>query len=216
MTKNVRTIAIVLASIVLVVGTYLAYEKYSRRNQVLSMVKDTSARLRTMLQAHAQAGGGVGEERHAAAAEAHVTELRKMNTSSFRPLADAADDYLLTGREILRRASNIENARVRVTTSLDALNAHINTPRGRADWIKEAVRLKDAVNAAVRDYRIAVESYDSLLQTFPASQSKIAPFVEQEVLIDQPMIDAARKRTLDAFAATEQNTRPAGNTGGSR
>jgi hypothetical protein len=216
MTKNIRTLAVVLASIVLLVGTYLAYEKYTRRNHVVAMLKDTSARLRATLQAQAAQGGGTGAQGDASAVDASVVALRKTNASSFRPLADAADDYLVTVREILRRAADIESARARIATSLDALNAHVRADRGRADWPKEAVRLKEGIDGPARDYRIAVESYASLLQTFPASQLKIAPFVEHESLIDDQTIDRARKRTLDEFAGTEQDIRQAANLGGSR
>jgi hypothetical protein len=216
MTKNVRTLSIVVASIILIVGTYLAYEKYTRRNHVVAMVTDTAARLRAALQAPASEGGGTRADSHAAAADARVTALRRMNASSFRPLADAADDYLVTAREILRRIEDIQNIRTRFASSLDALNAHVKGDRGRADWTKEAVRLKDALDKDARDYRIAVDSYSSLLQSFPASQLKIAPFVEHETLIDDETVERARKRTLDAFAAAEQNVRQAANLGGSR
>ena len=210
MTKNVRTLSVVIATIVLIVGTYLAYEKYTRRSSVVSMVEETAARLRKSLEAQ---GVAAGADAHAAHADAQVTKLRSMNASSFRPLADAADDYLVTTREILRRNADMETLRARLSASLDALQAHIKADRGRADWTREAVRLKQLLDKDVRDYRIAVDSYRSLLQTLPASQARIAQFVEAAALVDDQTIAAARKRALDDFAATDENIRQTASLG---
>ena len=207
MTKNVRILSVVIASIVLIVGTYLAYEKYTRRTHVVAMVNDTAVRLRTTLQA--QTPGSAGADVSAAAANAHLATLRKMNASSFRPLADAADDYLVTAREILRRAGDIHSAHSRSRASVDALNAHVGSDRGRADWIKDAAQLKATLDKDARDYRIAVESYVSLLKTFPASQTKMAPHLEPEAVIDELTLENARKGALDAFAVADQNIRQA-------
>ena len=215
MPQNVRTLAVVIATIVLIVGTYLAYEKYTRRSHVVSMVEETAARLRKSLEAQGAAGAAAGADAHAAHADAQVTTLRRMNASSFRPLADAADDYLVTSREILRRNADMETLHARLTASLDALQAHIKADRGRADWTREAVRLKQGLDKDVRDYRIAVESYRSLLQTLPASQARIAQFVEAAALVDEQTIAAARKRALDDFAATDENIRQTASLGAS-
>ncbi len=205
MTRSIRTVAVVIATIVLVVGTYIAYEKYTRRNHVIALVNDTSSRLRAALQAQVAGTASSGLEAHATAAEAHASTLRKMNTSSFTPLADAADDYLVTAREILRRQADFNRARERAETGLAALTAHIQADRGANDWTQEAVRLKQALDKDVRDYRVAVESYASLLPTLAVSQAKIAPFVESSALIDDRLIADARRQALDAHAAAEQN-----------
>ena len=216
MTRNVRTIAVVIATIVLIVGTYIAYEKYTRRSHVMATLNDTAARLRSTLQSQAAGGAAAGAGAHAAAVDAHLTALRKTNASSFRALADAADDYLLTSREILRRVADIERLRGQLAGDFDALNTHLNGDRGGAGWAREAVRLKQALDKDVRDYRIAAESCASLLQTLPASQAKIAPFVGTETLVDAETIAKARKSTLDAFAAADQNIQKAANLGSRR
>jgi hypothetical protein len=207
MSRNIRTFSIVVAAIVLVVGTYIAYEKYTRRNEVVALVNDTGTRLRAALQAQAAGGGNADAEASAKAVEAHARTLHSMNSSSFRPLADAADDYFVTAREILRRQADIQRARTGVTTNLDALNGHIKADRGRSDWPREAVQLKEALDKDARDYKIAVDSYASLLGSLTASQMKIAPFVDSGLMIDERLVRDARQSALDAYAATDQNIR---------
>jgi hypothetical protein len=211
MTKNIRTFSVIVAALVLAVGTYIAYEKYTRRNAVVVLVNDTGTRLRAALQAQAAGGGNPDAEASAKAVEAHAKALQSMNSSSFRPLADAADDYFVTAREILRRQADIQRARAGVTANLDALGGHIKTDRGRSDWTREAVQLKEALDKDARDYKVAVESYASLLQSLSRSQAKVTPFAEPGLVIDERLIRDARQSALDAYAATDQNIRQVAN-----
>ena len=96
-----------------------------------------------------------------------MTELRNMDTARLRPLADAADDYLVTGREILRRQADIKRSSERLSASLQAFAQHMQADRGMATWPDEAVRLRHSVDQDFRAYRIAVESYAALLETLP-------------------------------------------------
>jgi hypothetical protein len=205
--KNIRTAVVVIAVVILAIGTYLAYEKYTRRTHVVAMVKDAALRLRATVQGQAEGHDPAGDEASATAIEAYANTLRSMNTSSFAALADAADDYLVTAREIMRRAVNMRLAKARLAPSVEALASHIRGDRGAGAWTGVAVQRKQALDADLRQYRIAVESYASLMSGLSASQVKIAPFVDASVLIDERMIDQARKRALDAYGATEQNAR---------
>src|SRR5688500_10440202 len=99
MQNKLRTLAVVVAVLVLAVGTWIAYEKYSRRNHVLTMVQDASSRLQALLQAQSGDAAKIDLEAHATAFEGYAATLRRMNTSSFTPLAGAADDYFVTARE---------------------------------------------------------------------------------------------------------------------
>ena len=207
MSKNIRTFSVVVAAVVLVVGTYIAYEKYTKRNSVVALVTDTGTRLLAALQAQAAGGGNADAQASAKAVEAHAKALQDMNSSSFRPLADAADDYFVTAREILRRQADIQRTRAGVTANLDALSSHIKTDRGRGDWTRQAMQLKEALDKDARDYKVAVESYASLLQSLPRSQATVAPFAEPGLVIDERLIRDARQSALDAYAATDQNIR---------
>jgi hypothetical protein len=212
MNKNyIRTAVVIVAAVILAIGTYLAYEKYTRRTHAVAMVEDAALRLRATVQAQAEGSNPASDEASATAVEAYANTLRSMNTSSFAALADAADDYLVTAREIMRRAVNMGLAKARLTLSVEALASHIRGDRGAGAWTHEAVQRKQTLDTDLRHYRIAVESYATLMSGLSASQAKIAPFVDASVLIDERVIDQARKRALDAYGATEQNARQTAN-----
>jgi hypothetical protein len=207
MQEKLRTLAVVAAVLVLAVGTWLAYERYSRRNHVVTMVKDAAVRLHTVLQAQAGGAAPIDLEAHATALEGYASTLQRMQTSSFAPLADAADDYLVTGREIARRSVEIQRARHRFAASLPALADHIRSDRGAAAWAGEAMRLKQALDKDFRDYRIAVDAYRSVLGSLLVSQANVAARVEALPLIDDALVKRAAASVLDAYAAAEQNVK---------
>ena len=207
MQNKLRIAAVFVAALVLAVGSYLAYEKYSRRNHVMMMVRDAAARVRTVVEAQPGAASNVDFEAHATALEGYSATLRKMNTASFTPLADAADDYLVTAREIGRRAVEIQRSRTALDASYGALAAHVKSDRGAAGWPAEAVRLKQAVDKDFRDYRIAVDAYRMLLESFPASQWKVVSLVDGLPLIEDSLVKTAAAKTLDAYKTTEQNVK---------
>jgi hypothetical protein len=214
--NNLRAAAVAIAVVILAVGTYLAYEKYTRRTHVVATLEDAARRMHATVQAHAAGMDPDEAEANAAAIEAHERTLRNMNTSSFPALAAAAGDYLVTAREIMRRAVNMRISKTRLAQSAEALAAHIRGDRGAGEWPRVAVQLKQPVDSNLREYRIAVESYASLMSGLAASQAQIAPFVDASLLIDERSIGQARKRALDAYAATEQNARQAADLGAYR
>lgn len=124
-------------------------------------------------------------------------------------LADAADGYLITAREIVRRRAAMERSREAHSASLAALRQHLASDRGAAAWTKQAVPFKSAVDRDLREFRIASESYASLVDTLPEAQAKIAPHVNAAWLADEQTIARARAHALDALARTDENTRQA-------
>ena len=207
----VTTIAGLILLTLLAVWGYSAYKHRQMRNEVLGLLKQTSERMRAGLKAEAAARDAnppaFDYVANSAAAENPVLRLRSMDTSSMRELADAADDYLLTAREILRRQANMHDARERVLASAPKLSEHIRTDRGAAAWVNEAAQLRQALEKDLRDNRIAAESYASLLDKFPASQARITPHVDAGLLIDQKTVQAAREAALAAYASAEQNVK---------
>lgn len=213
MQNRLRTAAVVIAALVLAVGTYLAYDKYSRRNHVIGMVSDAGARLYNVLQAQVGDAASVDLEAHATVLEGYAATLRRMNTSSFTPLADAADDYLVTAREIARRSVEMRRARTALDASVPALSAHIKADRGAASWTGEAMKLKQSLDKDFRDYRIAVEAYRSLLGSLGSSQEKVAAYIEGLQIADAALVRKASAGALDAYFATEQNVKQVANLG---
>ncbi|MDB5924337.1 MAG: hypothetical protein JWN13_3273 [Betaproteobacteria bacterium] len=216
MRRNGLVVAAGVALIVLTIASYKVYDAQATRINVIALVSDTMERLKAALAAQAAGTPMVDVQAHATAAEAHVAALRNMNTSSVTRLADAADDALVASREIMRRQANIDRSRNGLVSSLDLLARHLKSNRSSNDWTREAVRMKGAVDKDLRDYRIAVESYATLLESFPASQARLAPYVAPTLLIDPKLMKDARQQALDAFEGADQNIKRVANIGGSR
>ena len=147
---------LIVLVLVLGVWVYKAYQKNSTRSAVLSSVKDTSKRLHASVTA--PPGGRIDFDAHARAIEAHAAGLRHRDTSAVRPLADTADDYLVTAREIVRRRAAMHGSHERLLESVEVLSRHVQNDRGAADWTQQAVRLKQVIDRDMREYRIASES----------------------------------------------------------
>ena len=203
MKRYVVIIAAVAIVAVLCIWGYSAYRAHTTRAAIVALVTDAGERLKTALRMDGQADF----EAAARAADSHVTTLRKLDTGSMLPLADAADGYLVTAREILRRRAAIQSARERVSKDIEALTQHLQTDRGAALWPREAVRLRDEVDRGFREYRIATESYAELLETLPGAQAKIGEHVKTVWTGDDKTIRDARAAALDALARADENIR---------
>jgi len=204
-----RNRAGIVAAVVVVLALgawgYSWYATHSARASIVALVNDTSERLRAALQAkpdqrHDFSGG-------ARAVGSHVERLRGLRNASLVELADAADGYFVSAREILRRLDAMQSARERLSASVGALSSHIAADRGGATWTREAVRLHEDVARDFRELRIAAESYASLLESLPQAQAKIAPHVNPASLADEKTIADARTAALDALARVDENTK---------
>jgi hypothetical protein len=198
----------VLAVAIVAVFSYRYYQGRQAEGRVLALVRQGIQDLRSALARQTAVASTSEAEVYATAAEKRASALREMNTASITQLADAADDMLVTMREVLRRQVTIERSRSALGHSLEQLMQHMRVDRGK-DWTTDAVRMKNAVDKDLRDYRIAVESYAALLESFPESQKRIAPFMRSEPLIDPDVLQAARERALDAYTNTAQNVKRA-------
>jgi hypothetical protein len=192
---------------------YGEHQKREQRKAIVALVTDSGARLRSALTAAAEGPEAArGLEEDAAAAERNFASLKAMDAARQQALADAADDYLLTGREILKRVVNVQRYRALLAESLQALSDHMRADDHTGAWVQQAVKARERANKDHRDLGLAAAALDQLLQSFSASQKKIAPYVEPAMLIDQGAIEAARTRTLatakQADADIEKTRRP--------
>ena len=178
---------------------YGQYQKREQRKSILALIADTSVQLRTALTATDSGPEAARKfEEHSAAAEKNLSALKAMSTAREPALAEAADDYLLTCREILKRFVNIQRSRQLLSDSLPALIEHMRSDNRTGAWAQEAVKARERVNKDYRDLNLATGILDTLLQSFPASQKKIAPYVDRAELIDDGTVAAARTRALEA------------------
>ncbi len=109
-----------------------------------------------------------------------------------------ADDYLLTSREILKRLAAGQRYRVLLSEGLQARIEHMRADDHSGAWVQQAVKARERANKDHRDLALAAGALDKLLQSLPAAQKKIAPYVEPAVLIEDGAVEAARARVLEA------------------
>ena len=180
-----------------------AYRKGQLQKTVTALVKDSSERLQAALAVeteavHEDAARMVGKlDDQAQEVDKHVIELRGMSASPNRALVDDAEEYLLTVRQILRNQAASHRYRIQVSASEQALRDHMRTASRRSgNWIKEAVRAKDRMEKEYFDYRISVDAFGRLLESYPATRKKLALQVGAGLLVEEAVAANARKRVL--------------------
>ncbi len=202
-----RTTALGLAALVIVsaLGYWgvSAYRKGQLQKAVTALVKDSSERLQAALAVeteavHEDAAQMVGKlDDQAQEVDKHVIELRGMSASPNRALVDAAEEYLLTVRQILRNQAASHRDRIQVSASERALRDHMRTARRRSGtWIQEALRAKDRMEKDYFDYRLSVDAFGRLLESYPATRKSLARQVGAGLLVDEAVAANARKRVV--------------------
>jgi hypothetical protein len=182
-----------------------AYRKSELQKAVTALVKDTSERLQAALAIETGAEPAdqtVGRlDDHAQEVDKHVLELRGMSASPNRALVDAAEEYMLTVRQILRHQAASHRYRIQVSASERALREHMRSARRRsASWIQEALRAKDRLEKDYFDYRLSAEALGRLLQSYPDARKKLALQLHMggALLADEAAVISARRRALDS------------------
>jgi hypothetical protein len=166
-------------------------------------VADTSERIGSSFGRIAgPAADGAGTVRrldeHTAAVDGHRAALRALGAARNPGLADAADDYVLTAREILKRLADSERHHHALTDSLQHLREHMRAADRTGAWVTEAVRAREMMDRDYRHYSLAAQTLDTLLDAFPAAQSAIARHLGAGLLIDDGLVSEVRERTLAA------------------
>ncbi len=195
---------IIAGALAVVAGLGLwMFKQHSDRSAVVSAVKDTGTRLRETLAIEAGPAAAINAEtvrkldEHVAAAERNRAALKRLDAADKQALVDAADNYLVTGQEILRRQAAAHRNRLLLADSLRALREHFRADRGAASWVREAVRLRVPVEKHYGDYALAVETFDKLLESLPAAQAKVAPLVAGLPIAEENLVAEARKRSQE-------------------
>ena len=210
-----------IAGLILVIAAVAGYWAYSVHSQkqlrrtVVALVTDTSQRLRDVLTS-AAAGTPAARfdtvaeiDAHAAKVHRNYSELGTLDQAG--AITEAADDYILTSREILRRIAVSDRARLNLAVNSVVLQDHMRSDRGEAAWPGEAVRLKQRVEQDYRDYRLAAQALVSLLDALPASQSRMAAHLGPGVLVDLALIASARSTVLETSSRLAAATQKLGN-----
>jgi len=208
-TGSSKTLVIAVVAFVIAAGLgywgYAALKKREGQKSVVAAVTDVSARLREALTIEAGPQAASKLDEHAAAADRALQEIKRLDASANRALVDAADNYLLTAREILKRQSDRHRHGLALADSLQALRQHMRADNRTGTWVQEAVKARERVNKDYRGYGVAAEVLGKLLESLPATQKSIAPLVGGASMIPGDLIASASKRVQQEaqLAATE-------------
>lgn len=179
-----------------------AYQQGRLQKTVTALVQDSSDRLGAAIAletevASANAAQTVGKlDEQVQEVDRHVIELRDLSPSLNRVLIGAAEDYLLTVRQILREQAASHRYRVQVAASDEALREHMRAANRRSvAWIDEAIRAKDRMEKDYFDYRVSVQALERLLASYPSARKKVASQIRIRLLADEDIANA-RQRAL--------------------
>jgi len=177
---------------------YRTYAKSQLQKAVIELVKDSSDRLQAGLGVEAGAASVAKIDDLAQEVDKDVIELNRLSASPNRPLVDAAEEYLLTIRQILRSQAASQRYRAQVMARDSALRDHMrgSSRRSRA-WIDEAVRMKDRLEKDYFDYRTSAGALRRLLDSLPETRKKLALHVGAAPLADESAVRKARQRALE-------------------
>lgn len=138
---------------------------------------------------------------HTKAVGQMLEALQREDMHRNRPLADAAELYLVEAHAILRNRTNAARARGAATASRRALTGHMAAAGGRGQrWIDNALALKQRAERDSFDYRNALGTYVGLLQGHRETQDKVRAVRPGARLLEDAQVQAA----LQAARAAEQ------------
>jgi hypothetical protein len=164
-----------------------ATKKRNEQRAVVSMVTDTTAQLKSALKS---ASPEVLEQVEG--------NLRVTKSWSNIALAQAAEEYLVGAREIMRRRAEADRLSAKAASSRAALAAHMNRAERRdSRWIQTASALKKRVEAEHFELDVKLKALAELLETLPEANKPLAPYVQASLLLD----DESRTRAKDEVIA---------------
>jgi hypothetical protein len=188
---------------------YASHQARSQKRAVTALVAEATAALREDL------AGGPSAER-AKRIDAALESLRAARTSRQKPLAYAAENYLLGARGIILRRLEADAFTQRAAESRQTLLVHMSSPRGRDDgWIQRATVLKKQADQAHYDLALQLKTLTDLLQELPDAEQSLESLLDKSLLLEEPLREAAlaranddAKRAVDALAVQQNLLNP--------
>jgi len=211
MSKPLRIVAAVVAVLVIAAGAALYWGQHKKaqlRGDIAALVVAASARLRSALAMEAdQKAADTAEavarlEQDSAAFDKQLAALHALDASREAVLADAADDYLGTARQLTLYQARMHGLRIDVDGAAQALDEHMRGADSRArGWIGEAMRRKDILEKKYFDYRLASDGFSDLARTYLDSRKQLAALLGAQAVVDEQLAMDARAQ---AGAAAKQ------------
>lgn len=197
-------VGIVAAAAVALIGYsfYAASQKRAQQRQVIAMVQDATGKLRQALT----------QKSSPELVDALDADLKAARAPRDPQLADAAEHYILSAREIARRRSDTDRFWATAYESRNALAGHMRRAERRSEpWLRGAVTLKKRVDDDYFQVDITLKALDELLYKLPEEEKRLDGRIDAALLLERPAIDVARaqaqadlKRASDEVAATRR------------
>ena len=167
-------------------GVHFSAKKRSEQRAIVTVVGDTTEQLRTTLKSASPKGLDKVEGN---------LEIAKGWSSP--ELVDAAEQYLIGAREILKRRAEANRLAQKAAASRAALSAHMTRAGQRdTDWIRNASTLKKQVERDHFDLDIQLKALADLLDDLPQANKRLAPHVQASLLLEDDVRKAARQDVL--------------------
>ena len=208
MKRIVLGIAAALFAAVLAYAGITTYQKRDLRAQVAETVAAASVQIDESLAVdiNTPADGLVGRlDAGVERAALSLQQLRALAARRDPPLVEAADSYVASVLEVLRRQAGAVRHRSRFVEDRKALDEHMAQVGARADgWFAEAIRLRKRLDQDYHDYQVTVTSLGNMLSGLVDARRKIAERLPAAPLPAEAAINQARERTRAAESATKQ------------
>lgn len=189
--SRVATVVVAAAGIAVAAGVGLMLHKEAKKRAearaLRSVVAETTTRLKDGLKSASPR-----------ALEGIEQDLQLAKSWSDRELVDAAEQYLVGAREIMRRRLEASRLTRKASISREALAAHMRTAAQRdSPWIRNAAELKKTVERDHFDLETQLAALADLLQDLPHAHKSLAPHVQASVLLEEPVRAQARQAVME-------------------
>jgi hypothetical protein len=202
----IAAVALVFAAVLSYAG-YIAYEKRELRTQLADAVAAASDRLAETLGMDVNeppAGLAANLDGKVAQTEALQQKIRLAATRRDPRLAAAADGYLASVLEVLRRQAGAARHRAQFIDDRKALAAHMAAAGSRSDsWGTEAIRLRKRVDEDYFSYQLAVNSLGNMLAGLAEARRNLLLQLPSAKVLAETAIVEARERSVTAAAAAK-------------
>jgi len=167
-------------------GVHFSGKKRSEQRAIVTVVGDTTEQLRTTLKSASPKGLDKVE-----------ANLKIAKGWSSPELVDAAEQYLIGAREILKRRADANRLAQKAAASRAALSAHMTRAGERdSNWIRTASTLKKQVERDHFDLDVQLKALADLLDDLPQANKRLAPHVQASLLLEDDVRKGARQGVL--------------------
>jgi hypothetical protein len=208
MKRNVIIAALALFATVLAYAGYGTYQKRELHARVTEIVAAASSQLDEALSIDVNApsaGLADGLDAKVAQAEASLRQLRALGAHRDPALVEAADPYVASVLEVLRRQAGAARHRARFIEDRKLLEAHMAGAAARSEtWLSEAIRLRQRLDQDYYDYQLTVTSLGNMLAGLVPASRKLADILPTVPLPPEVAVEQARERTLAGADTAKQ------------